>query len=107
MNMMLASVTERTAEIGLRKALGTEPNRIQLQFILESIFLSLFGGLFGLLLGLLIAYIAATYIGHPFSVSTTTLFIAIGFSSVVGIVFGYAPARKASKLNPIDALRTL
>lgn len=107
MNMMLVSVTERTAEIGLRKALGAEPNRIQLQFILESIFLSLFGGLFGLILGLLIAYIAATAIGYPFSVSATTLFIAIGFSSIVGIVFGYAPARKASKLNPIDALRTL
>ncbi|MGO1371528.1 MAG: ABC transporter permease [Senegalia sp. (in: firmicutes)] len=107
MNMMLVSVTERTSEIGLRKALGAEPNRIQLQFILESIFLSLFGGLFGLVLGLLIAYIAATVIGYPFSVSPMTLFIAIGFSSVVGIVFGYAPARKASKLNPIDALRRL
>ncbi|OLS03812.1 ABC transporter permease [Tissierella creatinophila] len=107
MNMMLVSVTERTSEIGLRKALGAEPNRIQLQFILESIFLSLFGGLFGLLLGLLIAYVAAKTIGYPFSVSAMTIFIAIGFSSVVGIVFGYAPARKASKLNPIDALRTL
>nr|WP_300004962.1 ABC transporter permease [Tissierella sp.] len=107
MNMMLVSVTERTSEIGLRKALGAEPNRIQLQFILESIFLSLFGGLFGLILGLLIAYIAATTIGYPFAVSATTLFIAIGFSSVVGIVFGYAPARKASRLNPIDALRRL
>lgn len=107
MNMMLVSVTERTSEIGLRKALGAEPNRIQLQFILESIFLSLFGGLFGLILGLLIAYIAAVAIGYPFSISVMTLFIAIGFSSVVGIVFGYAPARKASKLNPIDALRRL
>lgn len=107
MNMMLVSVTERTSEIGLRKALGAEPNRIQLQFILESIFLSLFGGLFGLVLGLLIAYVAASIIGYPFSVSAMTLFIAIGFSSVVGVVFGYAPARKASKLNPIDALRTL
>lgn len=107
MNMMLVSVTERTSEIGLRKALGAEPNRIQLQFILESIFLSMFGGLFGLVLGLLIAYVAASIIGYPFSVSAMTLFIAIGFSSVVGVVFGYAPARKASKLNPIDALRTL
>ena len=107
MNMMLVSVTERTSEIGLRKALGAEPNSIQLQFILESIFLSVFGGLIGLLLGLLIAYVAAANIGYPFSVSAMTLFIAIGFSSVVGIVFGFAPARKASKLNPIDALKTL
>lgn len=107
MNMMLVSVTERTSEIGLRKALGAEPNSIQLQFILESIFLSLFGGIIGLLLGLLIAYIAAVNIGYPFAVSAMTLFIAIGFSSVVGIVFGFAPARKASKLNPIDALKTL
>lgn len=107
MNMMLVSVTERTSEIGLRKALGAEPNSIQLQFILESIFLSLFGGVIGLLLGLLIAYVASVSIGYPFSISAITLFIAIGFSSVVGIVFGYAPARKASKLNPIDALKTL
>lgn len=107
MNMMLVSVTERTSEIGLRKALGAEPNRIQLQFILESIFLSLFGGVFGLILGLLIAYVAAVSIGYTFTVSAVTLFIAIGFSSLVGIVFGYAPARKASKLNPIDALRRL
>ncbi len=107
MNMMLVSVTERTSEIGLRKALGAEPNSIQLQFILESIFLSLIGGVIGLLLGLLIAYVAAVSIGYPFSVSIMTLFIAIGFSSVVGVVFGYAPARKASKLNPIDALKTL
>lgn len=107
MNMMLVSVTERTSEIGLRKALGAEPNRIQLQFILESIFLSLFGGFFGLVLGLLIAYAAAVAIGYTFSVSPMTLFVAIGFSSIVGVVFGYAPARKASQLNPIDALRRL
>jgi len=107
MNMMLVSITERTTEIGLRKALGATPNRIQLQFIIESIFLSIFGGLIGLILGGLIAYVAATLIGVGFSVSASTISLAVGFSAAVGIVFGYMPARKASRLNPIDALRSL
>ena len=107
MNMMLVSITERTAEIGLRKALGATPNRIQLQFIIESIFLSVIGGLIGLILGCLIAYIASTLIGIGFSVSISTILLAVGFSAIVGIVFGYMPARKASRLNPIDALRSL
>ncbi len=105
MNMMLVSVTERTTEIGLRKALGAEPSRIQLQFLIESIFLSLFGGVIGLLLGLLIAVIAAHLIGFTLVLSFSTFFLAIGFSAGVGIVFGLMPARKASRLNPIDALR--
>lgn len=107
MNMMLVSITERTTEIGLRKALGATPNRIQLQFIIESIFLSIFGGLIGLLLGSLIAYIATTMIGIGFSISMSTVSLAVGFSAAVGIIFGYMPARKASRLNPIDALRSL
>lgn len=107
MNMMLVSVTERTTEIGLRKALGATPNSIQIQFIIESIFLSIFGGIIGLLLGALIAYITSTIIGTNFSISTGTIILAVGFSAAVGIIFGYAPARKASKLNPIDALRSL
>ncbi|MDD3174055.1 MAG: ABC transporter permease [Herbinix sp.] len=107
MNMMLVSITERTTEIGLRKALGATPNRIQLQFIIESIFLSIIGGLIGLILGGLIAFIAATLIGISFSVSVSTISLAVGFSAAVGIVFGYMPARKASRLNPIDALRSL
>ncbi|AKG34889.1 ABC transporter permease [Paenibacillus durus] len=107
MNMMLVSITERTTEIGLRKALGATPNRIQLQFIIESIFLSLIGGLIGLILGALIAYVAAALIGLGFSISMSTVALAIGFSAGVGIVFGYMPARKASRLNPIDALRSL
>lgn len=105
MNMMLVSVTERTSEIGLRKALGAEPNSIQLQFILEAIFLSIFGGILGLGLGMLIAYIASIFIGFSLIISLSTVILAIGFSAVVGIIFGYMPARKASRLNPIDALR--
>jgi len=107
MNMMLVSITERTTEIGLRKALGATPNRIQLQFIIESIFLSIIGGLIGLILGSLIAYVAAALIGIGFAVSISTISLAVGFSAAVGIVFGYMPARKASRLNPIDALRSL
>ena len=107
MNMMLVSITERTTEIGLRKALGATPNRIQLQFIIESIVLSIFGGIIGLISGSLIAYIASSLIGIGFSISISTISLAVGFSAAVGIIFGYMPARKASKLNPIDALRSL
>lgn len=107
MNMMLVSVTERKTEIGLRKALGATPGIIQLQFIIESIFLSIFGGIIGLLLGALIAYVAAYFIGTSFSIAMSTIYIALGFSAAVGIIFGYMPARKASRLNPIDALRSL
>ena len=107
MNMMLVSITERTTEIGLRKALGATPNRIQLQFIIAAIFLSIIGGLIGLILGSIIAYVAAALIGIGFSVSISTISLAVGFSAAVGIVFGYMPARKASRLNPIDALRSL
>lgn len=107
MNMMLVSVTERTSEIGLRKALGAEPNSIQLQFLIESIVLSIFGGILGLALGLSIAYVASVFIGFSLSVSVSTVVLAIGFSAVVGIIFGFMPARKASRLNPIDALRSL
>ena len=106
MNMMLVSVTERTTEIGLRKALGAKPQTIQLQFILEALFLSLLGGALGFGVGAVIAYIAALIIGTPFAIAAYSVLLAIGFSVVIGIGFGYAPARRASKLNPIDALRS-
>ncbi|MEO2077285.1 MAG: ABC transporter permease [Bacillus sp. (in: firmicutes)] len=107
MNMMLVSVTERTTEIGLRKALGAEPKRIQQQFLLEAVFLSLFGGAIGFLLGVLIALGVCTLIGASFALSTYTVLLALGFSAGIGIIFGIAPARKASRLNPIDALRSV
>lgn len=105
MNMMLVSITERTTEIGLRKALGATPKRIQLQFIIEAIFLSLLGGIIGLILGGVIAYIVTLFMGIQFFIAPSTVMLAVGFSASVGIIFGYMPARKASRLNPIDALR--
>lgn len=105
MNMMLVSVTERTTEIGLRKALGAEPSRIQLQFLIESIFISLFGGTIGMILGLVISLAASIAINIPFAFTLSTVLLAVGFSAGIGILFGLAPARKASRLNPIDALR--
>ena len=74
---------------------------------IAAIFLSIIGGLIGLILGSIIAYVAAALIGIGFSVSISTISLAVGFSAAVGIVFGYMPARKASRLNPIDALRSL
>lgn len=105
MNMMLVSVTERTTEIGLRKALGAEPAQIQLQFLIESIFISLFGGVLGLIIGILIALTASIIMKFSFIITAWTILLAVGFSAAVGIIFGLAPARKASRLNPIDALR--
>ncbi|MEG2597120.1 MAG: FtsX-like permease family protein, partial [Oscillospiraceae bacterium] len=107
MNMMLVSVTERTTEIGLRKALGAEPKRIQIQFLTEAVLLSLFGGLIGLVLGLSISVVAAIAIGFDFVLSWSAIILGVGFSAAIGIIFGFAPAKKASELNPIDALRSV
>ena len=107
MNMMLVSVTERTMEIGLRKALGAEPKSIQFQFLTEAVFLSLFGGGIGVILGLIISYLGSIAIGTAFSISLYGVVLGVSFSAAIGIVFGLAPARKASRLNPIDALRTI
>ena len=106
MNMMLVSVSERTKEIGLRKALGAEPVRIQSQFLIESITLSVIGGLIGILLGLLIAFIGAKVLKTTFSISYGAIVLGAGFSAAVGIIFGWMPAKRASALNPIDALRS-
>lgn len=107
MNMMLVTVTERTKEIGLRKALGAEPVRIQVQFLLESVILCLIGGIIGIVLGVVISYVVAVYvIKMEFILSTSAIALGFFFSAAVGIIFGWAPARKASELNPIDALRS-
>ncbi len=105
MNMMLTTVTERTKEIGLRKALGAEPYRIQAQFLIESVVLSVCGGIIGIILGLLIAFVAAKLLKTDFSLSMTAILLGFGFSGGVGVVFGWMPAKRASELNPIDALR--
>lgn len=107
MNMMLVSVTERTMEIGLRKALGAEPGQIQLQFLIESFILSVLGGLIGMVLGVLVSYIFALATDITFRISWSAIALGVGFSATVGIVFGWTPARKASMLNPIDALRSM
>ncbi len=105
MNMMLVSVSERTKEIGLRKALGAAPSRIQLQFLIESIVLSVIGGLMGIALGMTIAYVASAIMQAEFSISFSAIALGVGFSAGVGIIFGWFPAKRASELNPIDALR--
>lgn len=107
MNMMLVSVTERTTEIGLRKALGAEPLSIQLQFMIEAIFLSVLGGIIGIIAGASISYAASVIIGIKLALSMSSVLLGFGFSAAVGIIFGSAPARKASRLNPIDALRSV
>ncbi len=107
MNMMLTTVTERTTEIGLKKALGAKPWQIQVQFLIESFMLSLIGGIAGVILGLLLSMILSEVIGSTFVISGGAIALGVVFSAAVGILFGWAPARKASRLNPIDALRSM
>jgi putative ABC transport system permease protein len=103
MNIMLVSVTERTKEIGLRKAIGAYPRAILLQFLIEAIILSAIGGGVGIILGSLGTLVIGNF--FPAKVTLESILIAFGVSSAVGIVFGVAPARRASKLSPIEALR--
>jgi putative ABC transport system permease protein len=105
MNIMLVSVTERTREIGTRKALGAKNFHIRMQFISEAMIISLIGGVIGLFTGLLLGVTGSSLLGTAASFSLPTIFLTIAFSMAIGIFFGYYPANKAAKLDPIDALR--
>jgi putative ABC transport system permease protein len=105
MNIMLVSVTERTREIGIRLAIGAREKEVLMQFLVEAIVLASFGGIVGMLLGLVGSAIAAHFLGIPFIPNLAMVIIAFLFSGAVGVIFGYFPARKAARLNPIDALR--
>jgi putative ABC transport system permease protein len=105
MNIMLVSVTERTREIGIRLAIGALERQVLSQFLVEAVVLSLFGGVVGILLGLGLALVATRTLGVPFVVDPGIVVLAFVFSALVGVVFGYFPARRAARLDPIEALR--
>jgi macrolide transport system ATP-binding/permease protein len=106
MNIMLVSVTERTKEIGLRKALGARANDILSQFLSESVVISVVGGLMGVVLAMLISLGINIFGGWATAISIQSILLAVVFSSTIGVAFGVYPAKKAAQLNPIDALRS-
>ncbi|MCI5159347.1 MAG: FtsX-like permease family protein, partial [Candidatus Electrothrix sp. AUS1_2] len=105
MNIMLVSVTERTREIGIRLAIGAFEREVLLQFLIESVVLSSFGGIFGIILALSMSFGLTQMMNIPFIPELKIIGIAFLFSAAVGVVFGYFPALKAARLDPIDALR--
>jgi putative ABC transport system permease protein len=105
MNIMLVTVTERTREIGLRKALGAKKKTIIMQFLIESSILTIVGGIAGMILGITISFILTSIMKLPFTISFSAIALAIGVSGGIGILFGWYPARKAANLQPIEALR--
>jgi ABC-type antimicrobial peptide transport system permease subunit len=105
MNIMLVSVTERTREIGIRMAIGARGKHVLLQFLFEAVTLSVLGGLIGVLVGIGVARAFAKFMKWPIVISPTAIVVAFAVAASVGIFFGFYPARKASRLDPIDALR--
>lgn len=105
MNIMLVSITERTREIGTRKALGATNGSIRVQFIVESVIICLIGGVIGIGLGIALGGFGASLLGYPASPDAWVIALAVGFSMAIGVFFGYYPANKAAKMDPIEALR--
>ncbi len=105
MNIMLVSVTERTREIGIRLAIGARERDVLLQFLVEAVMMSVMGGIVGIVLGLGLSYVGIRLLGMPFVPSPTMMLIAFLFSGGIGIAFGFFPARRAARLDPIEALR--
>ncbi len=105
MNIMLVSVTERTREIGIRLAIGALERDVLLQFLIEAMMLSLAGGIAGILFGLIVSFWVSSVLALPFSVNIPIILTAVLFSAAVGVIFGFFPARRAARLDPIDALR--
>ncbi len=105
MNIMLVSVTERTREIGIRLAIGAHERHILVQFLVEATVLSLLGGLIGIALGLSLAGLASSALSIPFAPSAAVILLAVGFSALIGMVFGFFPALRGARLDPIEALR--
>ena len=105
MNIMLVSVTERTREIGIRKALGATNNDIRIQFVVESVIVCLIGGVIGILLGAVLGYVGSSLISEACLPRPSYIALAVGFSMAIGVFFGYYPANKAARLDPIEALR--
>jgi putative ABC transport system permease protein len=105
MNIMLVTVTERTREIGLRKALGAKRKLVITQFLIEAVILTLAGGIIGTFLGATVSYIISSKMSLPFALAINSVALALGVSGVIGIIFGWYPARKAANLQPIEALR--
>ncbi|RJR16240.1 FtsX-like permease family protein, partial [Candidatus Microgenomates bacterium] len=105
MNIMLVSVTERTREIGLLKAIGARREDILAQFLIESVIMSLIGGIVGIVIGISGAFLISLVFSIPFVASVPAILVAVGVSTLVGVVFGIYPASRAARLSPIDALR--